>query len=292
MSITLNDHAIDVFKLYDELAVAYAKDIDGYKSLYKALESMIVQKEELLESLKNQTIDLIKSSMSFSEGETSFNNIIPESAQNSNEEAVDENVMTSAENIVSEEVVSGVSNGILEKESLPSQKRVSKSIPKRQRKTSKSAKRKIKTSEKSKKRSLQSNIMVEEIRVDQLQNASETKTSKVELAGDSSELKCIYHPEVKASDRGRQLCSSCRWKLINNGLINYDKEPEVISFLKGEITKFPSIGQPMCPIHPDVPSYNRKTGLCKVCQRKAKSIGIQDRPLTEEELFMLRNPSM
>ncbi len=48
----------------------------------------------------------------------------------------------------------------------------------------------------------------------------------------------------------------------------------------------------MCPVHPEVPSYNKKTGLCKECQKKAKEIGIQDRHLTEDELNILRNPAL
>jgi hypothetical protein len=65
----------------------------------------------------------------------------------------------------------------------------------------------------------------------------------------------------------------------------------VISYLKGETNIIPNMGQPMCPIHQSVPSYNQKTGLCQRCQRKAKAIGVEDRQLTEEELMVLRNPA-
>ena len=64
-----------------------------------------------------------------------------------------------------------------------------------------------------------------------------------------TEIKCLYHPEASVTDIGRQLCSSCKWKLINTGLKSYDKEPEVIAFLKGEVKNTPNMGQPMCPIH-------------------------------------------
>ncbi len=64
MSITLDDNAVDVFKLYDELAIAYSKDIDGYKALVKAIEAMIAQKEETLQDIKNKTIHLIINSIS------------------------------------------------------------------------------------------------------------------------------------------------------------------------------------------------------------------------------------
>ena len=33
MSITLDDKAVDVFKLYNEMTIAYSKDIEGYKTL-------------------------------------------------------------------------------------------------------------------------------------------------------------------------------------------------------------------------------------------------------------------
>ena len=42
-----------------------------------------------------------------------------------------------------------------------------------------------------------------------------------------TDIKCLHHPEASVTDVGRQLCSSCRWKLINNGLLKFDKEPEV-----------------------------------------------------------------
>jgi hypothetical protein len=104
------------------------------------------------------------------------------------------------------------------------------------------------------------------------------------------DIKCLYHPEASVKDVGRQLCSSCRWKLINNGLLKFDKEPEVISYLRCESNIIPNMGQPMCPIHQSVPSYNQKTGLCKACQSKAKSMGVENRQLTKKELTMLRNP--
>ena len=63
MSITLDDKAVDVFKLYDELAVAYSKDIEGYKTLLKAIEAMIAQKEEMLRDIKDKTVDLVKTSL-------------------------------------------------------------------------------------------------------------------------------------------------------------------------------------------------------------------------------------
>ncbi len=106
-----------------------------------------------------------------------------------------------------------------------------------------------------------------------------------------ADIRCLHHPEASATDVGRQLCSSCRWKLINNGLLKFDKEPEVIAFLKRESNIIPNMGQPMCPIHQSVPSYNQKTGLCKACQSKAKAMGVENRQLTKKELTVLRNPA-
>lgn len=100
----------------------------------------------------------------------------------------------------------------------------------------------------------------------------------------------MYHPDIEVADKQRQLCSSCKWKLKYNGLTEHDKDPEVISFLKGETNIVPFKGQPMCPIHPGMASYNKKTGLCQRCQSKARAIGVKDRPLTEEELELVRNP--
>jgi hypothetical protein len=102
------------------------------------------------------------------------------------------------------------------------------------------------------------------------------------------EIKCLYHPESPAVDMQRQLCSSCRWKLRSNGLTEFDKDPSVVSFLKGETKSIPNVGQPKCPVHPEVPAYNKKTGLCQRCQSKAKAMGIIDRHPTEKELKGLR----
>jgi hypothetical protein len=103
-----------------------------------------------------------------------------------------------------------------------------------------------------------------------------------------TDTRCLHHPDSPVLDQARQLCSSCRWKLINNGLLKFDKELEVISFLKGESNIIPNMGQPMCPIHQSVPSYNQKTGLCKACQKKAKEMGVENRQLTKKELTVLR----
>ena len=58
MSITLDDKAVDVFKLYDEMAIAYSKDIESYKALIETIEVMIAQKQGKLQVVKNKTIDL------------------------------------------------------------------------------------------------------------------------------------------------------------------------------------------------------------------------------------------
>ena len=63
MSITLDDKSVDVFKLYDEMTIAYSKDIEGYKTLIKAIEAMISQKEEMLQDIKDNTVALVKTSI-------------------------------------------------------------------------------------------------------------------------------------------------------------------------------------------------------------------------------------
>ena len=43
---------MDIFKIFDSLAQAYAKDIDGYKEIIKAVEAMMDQKEIALQDIK------------------------------------------------------------------------------------------------------------------------------------------------------------------------------------------------------------------------------------------------
>ena len=124
-----------------------------------------------------------------------------------------------------------------------------------------------------------------------VKRADKPREEPAEQSQNITEIKCLHHPDSPVLDQARQLCSSCKWKLINTGLKNYDKEPEVISYLKGESNIIPNMGQPMCPIHQSVPSYNQKTGLCKACQSKAKAMGVENRQLTKKEMTMLRNPA-
>jgi hypothetical protein len=72
--------------------------------------------------------------------------------------------------------------------------------------------------------------------------------------------------------------------------MEYFNEPAVVSYLKGETKTIPNVGQSMCPNHPEKPPYNKKTGLCQYCQSKARAIGVTDRPLSDEELELVRNP--
>lgn len=218
MSITLDDKSVDIFKLYDEMSAAYTNDIEEYRTLIKAIEVLIVQKEEALQAIKDETVALIQNRISSQ----------PQPVVNASGTSV-----------------------IPEKAPVPLEKKKPK--PDREKKT-----------------------------------AGKSKSKKAGKAK-TPDLMCLYHPNTPLSDIGRQLCSTCKWKLINSGLLNHDKDPAVISFLKGETTEIPNLGQSMCPIHPAVPSYNKKTGLCKDCQKKAKAVGVTDRPLTEKELQGLRN---
>jgi hypothetical protein len=270
MSITLDDNAVDVFKTYDDLAIAYSKDIEGYKTILKSIEAMITQKEEMLQDIKNKTIGLLKSSLDI---KTS-----PKSRVNKKSRKI-KTATLNEEAAAGDEVDTG--GAVYEiTQSMPAEEQsqmltppiqVKKPKPTRQKKEA--GKGNVKKVAKPKKPAKRSKIIAED-------------KPKNGIAA----LNCLYHPESPVSDKGRQLCASCKWKLINSGLRNYDKYPAVISYLKGETKKAPHLGQSMCPIHPAVPSYNQKTGLCKVCQKKAKEIGFQDRHLTEEELMVVRNP--
>jgi hypothetical protein len=232
MSITINDKNYDFFRTYEELAHTYIKEIDGYRTLIKAIEVMIDQKERNLQNIKDKAIALMKQSIAS-----------PEITSLQEEQHVD-----AAVEHLPTEVVS----------SLPVQERKKRSVVK----TRAAGKRGGK-------------VVVR------------SKTP----AAEKKETKCLYHPESPAVDIGKQLCSSCKWKLRANGLVEYDKNPSVISFLQGKLKSIPIVGQPMCPVHPTVPAYNKKTGLCARCQSKAIGFGVTDRPLTKVELDHLRNPS-
>jgi len=246
VSITLDDKAVNVFKSYDEMAIACSKDIEDYKTLLKTIEAMIAQKQRNLQNIKDKTVGLVKTSLE----------IIPtqEISVNQPVENFDYTGVDMVEALTPEEEQSSAKTP-------PQKEQMQRPRPANRRKTA--GKGKVKRADNSKETAKQSqNITV---------------------------IKCLHHHGSPVLDQARQLCSSCRWKLINNGLLKFDKEPEVIAFLKGEIKNIPDMGQPMCPIHQSVPSYNQKTGLCKACQNKAKSIGVTDRHLTKKELTMLEN---
>jgi hypothetical protein len=260
MSITLDNEAVNVFKSYDEMAIACSKDIEDHKTLLKAIEAMIAQKQRQLQDIKDKTVDLVKASLDVI---PSLDIPVNQQAENLNYAGIDEGALVSEKEIESEEAVEEPSQAIIP----PIQ--VQKPRPANRRKTA--GKGKVKRADKSKKPAVQSNNFTQDKYTDNI-----------------TELRCLHHPESPVMDVGRQLCSSCKWKLINNGLKNYDKEPEVISYLRGETTAAPDMGQAMCPIHQSVPSYNQKTGLCKACQKKAKELGVENRHLTEKELKAIR----
>jgi hypothetical protein len=251
MSITLDDRAATS---YDEMAIACSKDIEDYKTLLKSIEAMIAQKQRNLQNIKDKTVGLVKTAQE----------IIPtqeipvnQPAENFDYAGVDmvEDLTPEAE-IESEEAVAEDSPVITP----PKKERTQKTRPSNRRKAAE--KGKVKRADKPR--------------------------EPAERSQNITEIKCLHHPDSPVLDQARQLCSSCRWKLINNGLLKFDKELEVISFLKGESNIIPNMGQPMCPIHQSVPSYNQKTGLCKACQKKAKEMGVENRQLTKKELTVLR----
>jgi len=264
MSITFDDKAVDVFKLYDEMASAYSKDIEDYQSLIGTIEVMIAQKHRKLQDIKDKTIELLTNSISTLESTPSRKTPLRPKDKTYNYAGIDMEAFSPGKEIESDKAVvdSTHAASVQEESQTPTRPgQVQKSRPDRRKKTTGTGKVK--------------------------------RASKISTKADSSKdakTTCLYHPGSPVSDKSRQLCSSCKWKLITNGLTGYDKEPSVISFLMGETTEIPDLGQSMCPVHPAIPSYNKKTGLCKDCQKKAKSIGVQDRHLTEEELRVLRNP--
>jgi len=273
MSVTLDDKAVDVFKLYDEMTAAYSKDIEGYKTLLKAIETLIAQKEETLRGIKDKTVDLVKTSLEITAPQK-----IPGRKKGKKLKYAGVDVV---EALISEKDIEP--GEVVELQSLvvipPKKDQVKRTRSARQKKTAEKgkAKRAVKSNESAK----------------QSEKIAEDKTPGIKKPVKAEkEIKCLYHPESPAVDMQRQLCSSCRWKLRSNGLTEYDKDPAVVSFLKGETKSIPSVGQPMCPVHPEVPAYNKKTGLCQRCQSKAKAIGVTDRHLTKKELTMLRNPSL
>ncbi len=260
MSITLDNKAVNVFKSYDEMAIACSKDIEDHKTLLKAIEAMIAQKQRQLQDIKDKTVDLVKASLDVI---PSLDIPVNQQAENLNYAGIADEEALVPEKEVEEEAVEEPSHATTP----PIQ--VQKPRPANRRKTA--GKGKVKRTDKSKKPAVQSKNITQDKHTDNI-----------------TELRCLHHPESPVMDVGRQLCSSCKWKLINNGLKNYDKEPEVISYLRGETTTAPDMGQAMCPIHQSVPSYNQKTGLCKACQKKAKELGVENRHLTEKELKAIR----
>jgi hypothetical protein len=255
MSITLDDKAVDVFKSYEEMAIACSKDIEDYKTLLKSIEAMIAQKQRNLQSIKDKTVGLVKTSLEITQ-EIPVN----QPAENFDDTGVDmEEALTPEAEIESEEAVAEDSPVITP----PKKERTQKTRPANRRKAAEKGK---------------------------VKRADKPRES-AERSQNIADIRCLHHPDSPVLDQARQLCSSCKWKLINTGLKSYDNQPEVISYLKGETNIIPNMGQPMCPIHQAVPSYNQKTGLCKACQSKAKAMGVENRQLTKKELTMLRNPA-
>jgi hypothetical protein len=247
MSITLDDNAVDVFKLYDELAIAYSNDIVGYKTLLKSIEAMITQKEEMIQDIKNKTIGFLKSSLDIKESPKPR---VRKKGRKIKTATVNEEAAAPGKEIETGGAVIETATTLVEAQPQaiipPIEVQVQKQRAPRQKKEAGKVKvKKVAKPEKLAKRS-------EKIAV-----AKTTGIKKSEKpAKAEKEIKCLYHPESPAVDMQRQLCSSCRWKLRSNGLTEYDKDPAVVAFLKGETKSIPSVGQPMCPVHPEVPAYN------------------------------------
>jgi hypothetical protein len=249
MSITLDDKSVDVFKLYDEMTIAYSKDIEGYKAHIVAIEAMIAQKDKMLRDIKDKTVALVKTSLEITAA--------PETPVRKKGKKLKSAGIDVVEALIPEKEIE--SGEAVEVQSLvvipPKKEQVKRTISARQKKTTE--KGKAKRAVKERKPAKLSEKITEAKPPGIKKSEKPTK--------DAKDLKCLYHPASPVIDVGRQLCSSCKWKLRLNGLMNFEKDPAVVSFLKGETKSIPSVGQPMCPIHPAVASYNQKTGLCQAC---------------------------
>ena len=179
MSITLDNKAVNVFKSYDEMAIACSKDIEDHKTLLKAIEAMIAQKQRQLQDIKDKTVDLVKASLDVI---PSLDIPVNQQAENLNYAGTTEEALV-PEKEVEEEAVEELSQAITP----PIQ--VQKPRPANRRKTAE--KGKAKRADKSKKPAVQSKNVTQDKHTD-----------------DITELRCLHHPESHVMDVGRQLCSS------------------------------------------------------------------------------------
>jgi hypothetical protein len=273
MSITIDDNIVDVFKIFDELTQTYTKEIDGYKTLTKAIEEMIDQKEKYIQGIKDKTLALLKVSIPHSEI------TVPREAPQiiEYETVADTDSEVEALDIQDAQIENPP---VAESETLEPEIIQTETPPVKKTRSRKQIKQSV---------TRKGKVSLKDLAAGKTEPEGKISRSQKPVR-DKNNLNCLYHPESPAVDMHRQLCSSCRWKLRCNGLTEYDKDPEVISFLKEETNIIPDMGQSMCPLHPGVATYNKKTGLCLNCQRKARAIGVTDRQLTDDELEMVRNP--
>ncbi len=254
--MTIDDTAVEIFKIYDELTQKYIKEIDGYRALIQTIDTMIDQKESNIREIKNNILALLKQTID------STDRAIIQEEKIYNYAGVE--VEDMEPQITQPESPPVAELEMLEPDIIqPETPTATKTRSRKQQKETVTRKGKDRS------KALATGITESEIKA-----PGSKKTEKP--VQDKNNLNCLYHPESPVVDMQRQLCSSCRWKLRTNGLTGHDKYPEVISFLKGETNIIPDVGQLMCPIHPDRPAYSKKTGLCINCQRKAKVIGVTD----------------
>ncbi|MFH0996736.1 MAG: hypothetical protein V1844_14765 [Pseudomonadota bacterium] len=179
MSITLGDKDVDVFKLYDEMSIAYDKDIEGYKALIDAIELMIAQKLRKLQEIKDQSFELIKTSLE---------------------------TLPSQETPLHQEgkaVVKTTQSMSVKKQSQAITPSIQAQKPKPARSKKTTGKGKVKRADKSKKTSLRAENITEESKADQL-NTSLKTISKAKSNSDNTN-RCLYHPESPVLDKSRQL---------------------------------------------------------------------------------------
>jgi hypothetical protein len=167
--------------------------------LLKSIEVMIAQKQRNLQNIKDKTVGLVKTALEITQ-EIPVN----QPAENFDYVGVDMvEDLTPEAGIESEEAVAEEDSPAI---TPPKRARTQKTRPANRRKAAEKGR---------------------------VKRADKPREEPAERSQNITDIKCLHHPESPVLDQARQLCSSCRWKLINNGLLKFDKEPEVISFLKG-----------------------------------------------------------
>ena len=215
MSRTIDDKTSEIFKIYDELTKNYSNELDSCKEIIKSVEVMIQQKEKTLHEINERTIQFLKQKIAaasstpiqedkiYNYAGVEVENMASQVTQTEPTPPAEAN-FSAAETILTEPVPANNTRS-------PRQK---KHINKRKGK-----------------------ISLKDLAAGKTEpDGKISRSNKTEKqVQDKVDIKCLFHPEAPLADKQRQLCSVCKWKLITNGLLNHHKDPDVISFLKGEL---------------------------------------------------------